>query len=449
MELHSQEFHLQNVRTGETVKLVPDRTLIGAADHAVLRTAEDGPYLAALAVRYPTAWALFGLSDAPTVMFNRQPLSAGQRVTPKRGDLLAIGDERFTFLTPRSQQPAAPPPADVPPPSCFAYIQNPDGMEECRAVDHDLLFGRLSICHVQLTDTRLSRLSALLAAHDGTWYVHTLSKKPLGRNRRAVPNFSPLEDGDELLIGPLIVRIEIRTPTEPAAPPARRTSSETTTVLPRASELVATPPPAATDVAEVTDDGSGSHESHTGPDLKALRANAERLEQWLKGQNPTAPAQQSGLSGWFGAQRDRLRRFWLDTPETTSARSLRTAGRVEEAFNILDRAIRARPDGPELLRELYRLYEAVGFTDLCYRPLRQIEKLAEARGAADTWVLETLARLCERLCSERPSMGERAIHYWNKLEQTTGVSRARERSDFMARRALREGGYAGTTGDGF
>jgi hypothetical protein len=322
-------------------------------------------------------------------------------------------------------------------------------MEECRTVDHDLLFGRLSFCHVQLTDTRLSRLSALLAAHDGTWYVHTLSKKPLGRNRRAVPNYAPLEDGDELLIGPLVVRIEIRSPTEPSAPPARRTSTETTTVLPRPSDLVATPPPAATEVAEITDDGFASHGDRNGPDLRALRTNAEQLEQWLKGQNPTAPAQQGGLSGWFGAQRDRLRRFWLDTPETTSARSLRTAGRVEEAFTILDRAIRARPDGPELLRELYRLYEAVSFIDLCYRPLRQIEKLAEVRGTPDPWVLETLARLCERLCIERPSMGERAIHYWNKLEQTTGVSRARERSDFLARRALREGGYAGAGSDGF
>jgi hypothetical protein len=441
------EFHLQNVRTGETVKLVPDRTLIGTADHAVIRTAEDGPYLAALAVRYPTAWALFGLSDDSTVTFNRQPLRTGQRVIPKRGDLLTIGAERFTFLSPRSQ-PVPAPSADVTAPACFVYIQNPDGMEECRTVDHDLLFGRLSNCHVQLTDTRLSRLSALIAAHDGVWYVHTLSKKPLGRNRRGVPNFSPIEDGDELLIGPLTVRIEIRASTKEPAPSVRRTSTEPTTVLPRPSDLVATPPPAATDFAEATDDESSPRQSHDGPDLNALRASAERLEHWLKGQNPTAPAQQGGLSGWFGAQRDRLRRFWYDTPETTSARSLRTSGRVEDAFNILDRAIRARPDGPELLRELYRLYEAVGFTDLCYRPLRQIEKMAEVRGTPDTWVLETLARLCERLCSERPSMGERAIHYWNKLEQTTGVSRARERSDFLARRALREGGYAGTTGDG-
>ena len=53
-----------------------------------------------------------------------------------------------------------------------------------------------------------------------------------------------------------------------------------------------------------------------------------------------------------------------------------------------------RPAGTEVV---YRLYESVGLTDLCYRPLRQIEKLAAARGGSDVWVLEALARVCERL----------------------------------------------------
>src|SRR5207237_1775601 len=165
------------------------------------------------------------------------------------------------------------------------------------------------------------------------------------------------------------------------------------------------------DVSESTDTGSTpdpKSNSSSGPDVLSFRPGAERLEQWLKGQTPTASQPKGGLSGWLDSQRDRLRRFWLDTPETTSARSLRTAGRAAEAFAVLDRAIRARPDSPELLRELYRLYEAVGFVDLCYRPLRQIEKIAVARGTPDTWVLETLARLCERLGRDRPAMVARA-----------------------------------------
>ena len=439
------DFHLHNVRTGETVKLAPDRTLIGTADHATVVTAEGGPYLAALAVRYPAGWALYGLSDDPGVTFNRLPLHAAQRVTPKRGDLLTVGEERFTFLTPRSDPEA--PVTDAPAPACFAYIQNPDGMEECRAVDHDLLFGRLALCHVQLADTRLSRLSALLAAHAGSWYVHALSNKPIGRNRKAVNTFARIDDGDELLIGPLVVRIELRTAAEaPTTPPP---VSGSTARMRRASAPHAAQPAGATDFAETTDDGSGPHEPAAGADLLALRAGAQRLEQWLKGGlNPGANASKGGLGGWLDAQRDRLRRFWLDTPETTAARSLRTAGRMDEAFAVLDRAIRARPDGPELFRELYRLYEAAGFTDLCYRPLRQIEKLAQARGAPDTWVLETLARVCERMGRERPSMIDRAIGYWNKLEAATGVSYARERTDALALRALHEGGYAGASGDG-
>lgn len=430
------DFHLQNVRTGETLKL-PERALIGTAEHATIATPEDGPYLAALIVRYPTGWAVFGLSDDAAVTFNRQPLLPAQRVVPRRGDLLIVGDERWTFVSPRAE-PDAQPAADAPP--CFVYIRNPDGMEECRAVDHDLLFGRLPFCHVQLADTRLSRLSALLACHDGVWYVHTLSKKPLGRNRKAVHAVARVEDGDELLIGPLVVRVEIR-----------GGSAERDALLTSVAEAAGSRGPkgsfSGTDFGEITDDGTGATEPTANNDLTALRDGAQQLERWLKRHDGPAGAPKSGFGGWIGAQRDKLRRFWLDTPETTAARGLRAAGKFDEAFAVLDRAIRARPDGPELLRELHRLYEAVGLFDLCYRPLRQIEKLAEARGAPDAWVLETLAGLCERLSTDRPEMADRAIAYWNKLEAATGTSYHRQRADVLARRALREGGYAGAAGD--
>ncbi len=427
------DFHLQNVRTGEIIKLPPERALIGAAEHVDVLT-DDSPYLAALAVRYLTGWALFGLSD-DGVRFNRRPLRAAQRVTPRKGDVLAIGENKFTFLAPNNTDEDESEAEEDVPPDCFAYITNPDGMEECRAVDHDLLFGRLSVCHVQLADTRLSRLSALLASHAGTWYIHTLSKKPLGRNRKAVNHFARIADGDELLIGPLVVRIEIRPSTaERAALPAL-TGSRERPPLSESSIL--------TDLPASTDGFGGTPDPGSSLDILALHARGQQLENWLKKQPLPVQEPKSGLGAWLGAQRDRLRRFWLDTPETTSARSLRTAGRIDEAFTVLDRAIRVRPDGPELFRELYRLYESVALTDLCYRPLRQIEKLAQARGTTDPWVFETLAKLCERLGPERPEMYERAIAYWNKLESATGLSYAHQKNDVMARRALHEGGYAG------
>ncbi len=430
------DFHLQHVRTGETVKLPPDRTLIGTADHATVRT-EDGPYLAALVVRYPSGWTIFGLSDDPAVTYNRQPLGPAQRAPIRKGDLLIIGTERYTLIAPQSAQEE---PHFADPPACFAYVRNPDGMEECRAVDHDLLFGRLPFCHVQLADTRLSRLSALLAAHDGAWYLHTLSKKPLGRNRKAVNTCARVEDGDELLIGPLVVRLEIRGGSrEREALP----SSMSDSVVQLRNAVAA---PSDADFGGITDGAAAPTDTDAPAPLITLRAGAEQLERWLKTQTPAA-APKGGLGGWLGAQRDKLRRFWLDTPETTAARGLRTAGKYGEAFAVLDRALRARPDGPELLRELYRLYEAAGLFDLCYRPLRQIEKLAEARGAPDPWVLETLARLCERLSATQPAMMDRALGYWNKLETATGTSYHRERANAMARRALREGGFAGAAGD--
>lgn len=412
---------LQNLRTGETFALNPHRTLIGTAPHATIRTAGGGPFLAALAVSYPGCWAIYSLTDDAGTTYNREPFRVGQRATPQPGDVLAIGEERLRLLLPRKT--ARPESAALP--ACFAYIQDPDGTEECRAVDHDLLFGRLSLCHVRFADSRLSRISALLASHANRWYIHGLSKNPIARNRHLVPAYEPVDDGDELQIGPLSVRIELRpagAAVQPIPAPAR--PPEPTPLL-DASAMTETVDPSDPDAK---------------PMHAALITSALRLEQWLKAQRPTGNAP-SGLSGWIGAQRDRLKRFWLDTPETTAARSLISAGKHEDAFEVLDRAIRARPESPDLLRELYRLYDSLGLHDLGFRPLRQIEKLAAARGGTDPWVLESLARLCERLSKDRAAMFDRAIGYWNKLEAATGVSYSRERAAASASRALRDGGF--------
>jgi hypothetical protein len=429
-------YHLLNVRTGEKHHLNPDRTLIGTADHAAIRPA-GGPYLAALLVRYPAGWVVHGLSDDPEVTFNRQVLQVTQQASPQAFDTLAVGDDLYRFVAEGGWVPDEDVSRD-PPPSCFVYVRDPDGVEECRAVDHDLLFGRLRVCHVWFPDTRLSREAALLAAHSGRWYAHALSKGPIGRNRRPVTGFTPIEDGDELLVGPLVVRVEIRaaTPEDGAA-----TGHDA----------------AGPEVASSTDDISGNtletnlplEEREEPPDSSGFREAAIKLDQWLKSQEP-APSSPGvgGLSGWLGATKQRLSRFWYDTPEATHARGLRASGHVDAAFAALDKAVRARPDSPELLRELYRLYEAAGLLDLCYRPLRQIEKLAAARGTADPWVLETLARLCGRLARQRAAMGDRSIGYWSKLEKATGVSYAKERDAVRAGRALREGGFTKATDDG-
>jgi hypothetical protein len=429
------DLHLHNARTGETFKLAPDGTLIGSAEHAAV-AAEGGPYLAALAVRYPSGWALFGLSNELGVTFNRQPLGPAQRVTPRKGDLLTVGDERFTFVSPQARPEDEETPAAEPPTPCLLYVLYPDGKEECRAADHDLLFGRLEYCHVQFADTRLSRLNAMLTCDGGAWYIHNLTKKVIGRNKKPVRSSALVAEGDELLIGPLVVRVELHGAGEELATEESGSSARRSAFADDAGAF------ASTDASEDTADGTG--EKPAAPNLEALRESASGLDQWLQSHPPRPQEAKGGIGGWLEAQRDRLKRFWFDTPETTSARSLRASGRFEEAFNVLDRAIRARPESPDLLRELYRLYDALGLHDLCYRPLRQIEKLAESRGAPDPWVLETLARLCERLSHDNPSMTERAVKYWTKLEQATGTSHNREKANVLARRALRDGGYTGT-----
>lgn len=433
-------FQLLNVRTGETYPLDPDRTLIGTADHAAIRTA-GGPHLAALLVRYPAGWVVHGLSDDPDVTFNRQALKVTQQAAPQAFDVFAVGDDLFRFVPDGGWVPDEDVSPD-PPPSCFVYVRDPDGVEECRAVDHDLLFGRLRVCHVWFPDSRLSRLAALLAAHSGQWYLHALAKGPVGRNRRAVTGFAPVRDGDELLIGPLVVRVEIRAPTpaDVPHPPAHHEPAEDEA-----------PSSSTAEMSEGTLETALPLEPEPQPDGSTFRAAAIKLDQWLKAHEPAAGSAGSaggGLGGWLGAQKQRLARFWYDTPEATSARGLRAAGRADEAFAVLDRAVRARPDSPELLRELYRLYDAVGLTDLCYRPLRQIEKLAAARGGTDTWVLEALARVCGRLGRTRPGMSDRAIGYWAKLERATGVSYAKERDAVRAAKALRESGFTKAADDG-
>ncbi len=423
------EWHFQNLRTGETHPADPSRTLIGTAGHVNIRTADGTPFVAALAVRYPAGWAVHGLADNPGVRFNGAPLRLTQQAPLRHGDVLEVGEDRLLFSAPGESVVERP---EVEPPTCFAYITDPDGMQECRVVDHDLLVGRLPVCHVRYADTRLSRLNALLAAHNGRWYAHALAKGPIAVNRELVAGFATLHDGDELQVGPLRVRLEIRS----AVPVEPRGASD--------PEESAAHEPYAGDEFLATDTVDPSN-TDGPPDGADFRPAAIKLDKWLKLQGPSGSGGSShgGLGAWLGAQKAKLSRFWFDTPEATAARYLRTAGKADEAFATLDRAIRARPDSPELLRELYRLYESLGWDDLAYRPVRQIEKLSAARGAPDPWALETLAKLCERLGATDRAMFERAVNYLTKLEKATGVSSAGERAAMMGRRALRDAGFSG------
>lgn len=428
------DYHLENVRTGESHSLNPNRTLIGYAEHADIRTADPGSYLAALIVRYPSGWIIHGLSDSPALRYNDAPVRVGTRIAPRYGDRLAVGEEQFVFRSPRGPSSSVLQ-EKTRLPSCFIYVRSPDDQEECRSVDHDVLFGRLNVCHVRFHDTRLSRVAALLASHDGRWYIHALSKGPIGRNRKAVTGFAGVDDGDELLIGPLVVRVEMRPLSDSGEKPAPRFESAHHDEIDSSRDEMA-----------LTDSGHTVEtelpvEPEPAFDREAILAAGHRLDNWLKNHNPPPPPAGQGFSGWLGAQKLKLNRFWFDTPEATAARGLRAAERYEEALALLDRAIRAHPNSPELLRELYRLFDALGMYELCYRPLRTIEKLATNRGGTDNWVVETLARLCERLSTSRNGMFERAMSYWTKLEKTTGVSYARERDAARASRALREGGF--------
>lgn len=172
------------------------------------------------------------------------------------------------------------------------------------------------------------------------------------------------------------------------------------------------------------------------PGLGRLRVAGLKLDNWLKGQDPQPPDK----AGWGILKK--LADFWTDTPETTRARGLANGGQLLEAFEVLEKAIRARSENPGLLRELYRLYKSAGLADLCYRPLRHIEKVMKARGKPDPWVLEELAKVCASLGPNDLSMFDRAMQYWTKLEGVTKASYSRQKQDTMGQRALFEGGFS-------
>lgn len=434
---------LINMRTGESHPIDPERTLVGSGSHADVRLPDGSPFLAAVVVEYPGGWAVHPLTEDPPLTLNGRPLAIGDRAAPRHQDMLAVDGHRFQFEFDEESSHAPKAAARTSP--FNITIRGSDGMEEFRVVDHDLLIGRLGLCHVQYAYTTLSRLNVLFSCDGGDWWAVNLAKGPVGRIRPGeepvrIGRRTTLLHGDELIVGPLHLKIEIPTPA--AEPP-----------IGFAEPLLA-PPPAApkkkyrkgdmtdehvpTDVAVSSFDASPPTEADN---VKlGLHLAGVRLDSWLKSQKLQAATEKSS----WGILK-KLADFWTDTPETTRARGLASTGKLSEAFEVLEKAIRARPENPALLRELYRLYTTAGLGELCYRPLRHIEKLADARGKPDAWVLEELARVCTSLGPTNLSLFDRAIQYWNKLELVTGRSCSREKQDTLGRRALVEGGFAGGT----
>ncbi|HUR55482.1 MAG TPA: FHA domain-containing protein [Gemmataceae bacterium] len=431
---------MTNMRSGESHPVDPERTLIGYAAHADIPLPDDAAYLAALVAQYPSGWVVHSLTEDPPLMLNGGVVPVGHRVTPKHEDMLAVAGHRFQFEFDAEEQgkwPATPAKKRIY--TCHITTRASDGMEEFRAVDHDLTIGRMALCHVHYAYSTLSRMNALLACDRGDWSVFNLAKGPIAKGKSGAPRVridkrALLESGDVVTIGPLLVRFEI---------PAGAVQDEAPAGLaddpPRKPRRA--PPP--DDDSQSTEFPSATFDTLAPPDSDAelggkvsLPSAARKLDHWLKGQAPQPPEK----GGWGILKK--LADFWTDTPETTRARGLANGGQLREAFEVLEKAIRARPDNPGLLRELYRLYKTAGLGHMCYRPLRHIEKVMKARGKPDPWVLEELARVCASLGPTDPSMFDRAMEYWTKLETATGASRSREKQDTMGQRALFEGGFS-------
>jgi hypothetical protein len=430
---------LTNMRTGESHPVEPDRTLVGSADHADIRLPDDAAYLAALVVEYPSGWVVHSLTEDPPLTLNGRVLPVGTRATPKHQDMLAVDGTRLQFdFDAEERERGQPAKARNRVYTCHITVRAADGMEEFRAVDHDLLFGRMAVCHVHYAYSTLSRMNALLACDRGDWWVFNLAKGPIARGwpsqpRDRIDRRAVLESGEEITVGPLLVRFEVPEGAEQDEPPIGFADE----ARPKPRKFTPTDDRDPTELPSATFDTLAPGDSTPDqPGVGRLRNTGLKLDHWLKGQDPQPPEK----GGWGILKK--LADFWTDTPETTKARGLANSGQINEAFEVLEKAIRARPENPGLLRELYRLYKAAGLGDLCYRPLRHIEKVMKARGKPDPWVLEELAKVCAALGPNDLSMFDRAMQYWTKLEAATKASYSRQKQDTMGQRALFEGGFS-------
>ena len=124
--------------------------------------------------------------------------------------------------------------------------------------------------------------------------------------------------------------------------------------------------------------------------------------------------------------------FWKECPEAITARALRTNEQYETVFSILATPLQNGREWPVLLRELYYLFQTTKSLNLCYRTLLRLEKLAEAAGSPDPWVLETLARVCAEMGTQHRAMFAVAYTYLTKLEAATGTSKEQEKAAILA-----------------
>ena len=430
---------LTNMRSGESHPVDPERTLVGSAEHADIRLSDDAPYLAAMVVEYPSGWVVHSLTEDPPLTLNGRVIPVGTRAVPKHQDMLAVDGTRLQFdFDSEDRERGQPAKTKNRVYTCHITVRAADGMEEFRAVDHDLLFGRMSVCHVHYAYSTLSRMNALLACDRGDWWVFNLAKGPIARGwpkqpRGRIDRRAVLQSGEEITVGPLLVRFEVPSGADNDGPPIGFADEPRPKprAFSQADDRELTELPSAT-----FDTLAPADSTPDQPGVGRLRNAGLKLDYWLKGQEPQPPEK----AGWGILKK--LSDFWTDTPETTRARGLASNGQLAEAFEVLEKAIRARPENPGLLRELYRLYKAAGLSDLCYRPLRHIEKVMKARGKPDPWVLEELAKVCASLGPADLSMFDRAMQYWTKLEVVTKASYSRQKQDTMGQRALFEGGFS-------
>jgi pSer/pThr/pTyr-binding forkhead associated (FHA) protein len=135
----------------------------------------------------------------------------------------------------------------------------------------EFFIGRAKECTLRAASEAISRKHCVIARKDGQWQVQDLkSRNGTHVNEKRIETATPLVPGDELRVGPLKFRVDLRSSSAPKPAPAK------TTDIPRGKQS------AVKDVADVAERTAGKSDG---------TATEDDISRWLLGGPEPTPGE--------------------------------------------------------------------------------------------------------------------------------------------------------------
>jgi hypothetical protein len=302
---------------------------------------------AAFCVPYPSAWVVYPLRSSARLHHNFEPVS--RVCSLSAGDVITLGS--VDWLVERISLAPEEPELDEPFICCYLVVRS--GAEQWRATtDTDMLIGTNHRCRLSLpAEVGLAPEHAFLACHEGQWYLYSLTgKKDLLREGAPPAGTLRLRHGDIIRLGGTDVLVEVsltNAPAEEILTPEGDDAHQTEAGCDRADTT-----------AGLSEDGQSTFLPCPGSD--PLYARARGLCVWL----------QAALQG-NGPAASRWLELTLAVKTRLGARPKDPAVALERFRSDLEQACRNR----DLLLDLARFFESLGYGDLCRLVLKECLRL--------------------------------------------------------------------------